>query len=257
MNKLAKLKGRLTLTAAARQLTVSMAAPCCTPADVLRIGLNGRLVLSVCFPSPVTLLRSDEQLVNWQIGQGHTADRAGDRRTATSDEIWDLPLSGSERASVEERLQLLAGSGRLGVRPRFPAYVKGQDGELWRLVSPGLPPNSEIVIRSDALAALEASEDARTEAVPNTSKEPGPENEESLFSTREKTTLLTVIAAACSIPEIDLAEHGSQKKLITAAAELGVPISAPTMTKIAREVREAVDNRKSKAGNILVKREKF
>jgi hypothetical protein len=56
MNRLARLKEWLTPADAARQLTVSLAVPC-NAADVLRLGLDRQLVLSVRFMFPVRLVQ--------------------------------------------------------------------------------------------------------------------------------------------------------------------------------------------------------
>src|SRR4249919_3357297 len=98
MNRLAKLKEWLTPADAARQLTVSLAVPC-NAADVLRLGLDQRLVLSVRFMSPVGLVRS---VATASPGKPRKRKRV-EQRTSNPAEIWDLPLIGSERAAVEER----------------------------------------------------------------------------------------------------------------------------------------------------------
>ena len=98
MNRLDKLKGWFTAAEAAKRLTVSLAAPC-KAADVLRLGLDQRLGLSVQFMSPVRLLRIGSALIPGQPDKSRQASQEGERRTATPAEIWDLPLTGSERAS--------------------------------------------------------------------------------------------------------------------------------------------------------------
>ena len=172
----------------------------CNAADVLRLGLDQRFVLSVRFMSPVGLVRS---VATASPGKPRKRKRV-EQRTSNPAEIWDLPLIGSERAAVEERCQSLAGLRPPSALPPGPAYVKSRDGDLWQLPSRGLPPGHEIIVRSDALAALEASQGAP------------PEAQEADLGTREKNTLLTVIAALSSLANIDLAERGSQKKIISA-----------------------------------------
>jgi hypothetical protein len=233
MNRLAKLREWLTPAEAARQLTVSLATPC-TAADVLQLGLDEQLVLSVRFLSPVPLLHSSSASIPGKPKKGterHTL--AGERRTSTPTEIWDLPLVGSERASVEARRQLLTGHRQFNVLPPLPVYVKGRDGDLWELPSRGLPPGCDIVVRSEALAHLEASKGA------------APKGDERALRTRERRTLLTVIAAVCSIAKIDVAERGAGKRIVDAADLLGIKISPATISRILKEVREAVEDRKS------------
>ena len=127
-------------------------------ADVLQLGLDERLVLSVRFSVAGAVAA---QLAAHLPGEPK-ADRrqartqAGERRTTTQAEIWDLPLIGSERASVEARCQ--AAGWELCSLSRFhalPAFVRSRMAILWQLPSRGLPPDCEIVIRTEALASLE------------------------------------------------------------------------------------------------------
>src|SRR5215510_175581 len=100
INKLARLKGWLTPDEVARQLTVSLAGPC-TARDVLRLGLEGQLVLSVRFLSPIQLFRSCSLSTLGKAESDAVQIQPSEGRTSTTTEIWDLPLTGSERASVE------------------------------------------------------------------------------------------------------------------------------------------------------------
>ena len=232
MSKIARLKEWLTPAEAARQLFVSLREPC-TAADVLRIGLNGRLVLSVRFSSPIQLLRSSGASTSGKTRKGPPPSQAAERHFSRPADIWDLPLTGSERAAVEMRCQQLMGNRQVAVLPRLPAYVRGRNGDTWQLPSPGLPPDCEIIVRSEALAELEARE-----AAP-------PEADERTLGMRERRTLLTVIAAVCSLDKIDPAERGAAKKIIGAAELLGIKISASAISRILNEIPEAVETRRS------------
>lgn len=224
MNKLARLKEWLTPTDVARQLTISLKAPC-SAADVLQLGLDKRLVLSVRFLSPVPLLRISASMPGDQE-QGTQQNPTGERRTSTTAEIYDLPLVGSERASVEARWRALPGHRQLSTPPAGPAYVRSRDGDLWQLPFRGLPHDCEIVVRSEEVAALEGSEGATTQRL------------QADLSEREKTILLKVIAAACHEGKIDLAERRAGKRIIGAADLLGLGIGQSTVYKVLQEVRE-------------------
>jgi hypothetical protein len=104
---------------------------------------------------------------------------------------------------------------------------------LWELSSRRLPPGGEIVIRSNALAALEATQGA------------APEKKEAPLGTREKNTQLSMMAVLCSLAKIDIAERGAAQKILGEADRLGIKISPSTISRILKEIPEAVERRKS------------
>jgi hypothetical protein len=122
MTKLARLKKCLTPHEAARQLTLSLAEPC-SPADVLQLGLDRELVLSVRFSAPVQLLLCSSASGPVAPERPTPHNQAREHRASTPAEIWDLPLIGSERSFI--RRSPLAGTDwksaiqRPACRPRL------------------------------------------------------------------------------------------------------------------------------------------
>jgi hypothetical protein len=231
MNKLARLKGCLTLHEVARQLTVSLAGPC-KAADVLRLGLEGQLILSVRFLSPTLLFRSCSTSTPGKAENDTVQNQAGERRTSTTTEIFDLPLTGSERASVEARCQSSTRGLQFSALPYEPAYARSRDGDLWQLSSRGLPPDCEIVVRSEALADLEARECAI------------PKVDERGLGTRERRTFLVIFAGLCAELNIKPGEYGAAKRIASATDRLGTSVSADTIGRIFGEIPEALEWRK-------------
>jgi hypothetical protein len=231
MSKLARLKTWLTLAEAARELTEILEEPC-TPEDVLRLGLFRQLVLSVRF-SPESVLRLFLQPTI--VSQASTSETAEDRSEWTFSflgGIWDLALTGSERESVEARCQGVDGYQWSAARSSRPVHLS-RNGDIWELSSRGLPPDCDIIVRSEALAELAARE--RVEKIPGHERELG---------TRSRNTLLTVIAAVCSLAKIDIAERGVATKILGAAERLGIQCDLSTISNTLNEIPEAVERRK-------------
>jgi hypothetical protein len=216
----------LTLAESADRLTRNLAKPY-TAADVLQLGLEDRLVLSVRFLSSITLTLCNLATPSENPKKATRSRHLGQRRTNTGADIWDLPLVGSEYQAVRDSIY----GHRQSVLGQGPAYVTSRDGEMWEVPFPGLGHPCEFVVRIQSLAEFEADEGASSQ------------DREALLGTREKRTLLTFIAAACRVGKVNLAEHGVQKKIIDAADMLGVRISAATVSSIVKEVRQAVEDR--------------
>ena len=125
MNKLLKLKEWLTLADAAKRLAVVF-DEAVTEADVLQLGLDGRLKLSVLFACPPAAWRGDisehgEKVDSVQLPDGtsmqfeigirlstkHVLKVQGDR--VALDGVCDLLMIGNEKYHVEQTLRLLLG----------------------------------------------------------------------------------------------------------------------------------------------------
>ena len=112
--------------------------------------------------------------------------------------VWDLPMIGDEKREVEHRYQMLTGGPAIaGVEHEYGAFVGSIDGAMVRLVEEnsipmfGLPDDSVIVVRTDALRELE-------ESLNPTSASP-----EKPLSPTERNSLLTIIAALCNHASIN------------------------------------------------------
>jgi hypothetical protein len=259
MSKLARLRKWLAPSEAARHLSSILGEPV-TPADILRLGLDGSLVLSVQFRSPVRLFKSRMRRPSKKSASaGRSAQRGSppSTRIAAPLEIWDLPMIGAERNSVEARHQALVGARPVSPRPPGGTFVRKLTGEIWEIGPPGghpfdvagprlaigLPSDCEIVVRTKALQEFEKTTGALAEA---SEKSPvamvkPPEKPQ---GARERNTQLTVIAALCADLKIELGQRGAAKRIASATERIGAPVDADTISKLIKQIPAAVETRK-------------
>lgn len=163
MSKLFKLREWLTLDEAARHLSVVVSEQV-TPSDILRLCLDGHLVLSVNFVNHSQAKRGKVVGVEdaeWQefpsgmaeMFPGLPEDHDGkpiqymrslnldDERFLTLESkvekivgVWDLPLIGSERLDVEHRFQILTGGPAVTLTGLDGAFVQQNASEMWQLM---------------------------------------------------------------------------------------------------------------------------
>jgi hypothetical protein len=248
MSKLATLRKWLAPREAARHLSSTLGEPV-TPADILRLGLDGSLVLSVQFRSPVSLFRSSMRRPSKKSASTGESARRGSppsTRIAAPLEIWDLPMIGAERNSVEARHQALVGARPVSPRPPGGTFVRKLTGEIWEIGPPGgrpfdaagprlaigLPSDCEIVVRTEALQEFQKA--AVAIAKPDQDR----------LGTREKNTLLTIIAALCNELKIEPGKHGSASRIAGATDRIGASVSADTVGKFLEQIAAAVETRK-------------
>ncbi|MEP9324990.1 hypothetical protein PPMP20_17890 [Paraburkholderia phymatum] len=163
MSKLFKLREWLTLDEAARHLSVVVSEQV-TPSDILRLCLDGHLVLSVNFVNHSQAKRGKVVGVEdaeWQeFPPGMTKLFPGlpeseddkpirymrslnldDERFLTLESevqkiegVWDLPLIGSERLDIEHKFQLLTGGPAVTLTCLDGAFVQQNASEMWQLM---------------------------------------------------------------------------------------------------------------------------
>lgn len=162
MGKLFNLKEWLTVSDAARHLTI-LFGEAVTPADVLRLGLDGRLRLSVHLVNHAQArcgkVVGYEEL-EWEefpaelVGdiQGLSEEDQGkklfqtmglnieDQRYLNLDDevitlrgVWDLPMIGSERLDIENEYQRLTYGPDVTLESMDGAFVEGRDGQICQL----------------------------------------------------------------------------------------------------------------------------
>lgn len=95
----------------------------------------------------------------------------------------------------------------------------------------GLPNDSIIVVRTDALRDFEQS----VNETPETSEKP--------LTTTERNTLLTIIAALCDYSAVDPAARGSAGQIAGMTAELGAAVTDDTIRKVLLKIPNAVERR--------------
>lgn len=62
-------------------------------------------------------------------------------------------------------------------------------------------------------------------------------------TTRQRRTLLTIIAALCQKAGIDPRSRGAAVSIASATAELGVPVSDDSIRPVLREIPDAIESR--------------
>ncbi|MGF6757476.1 hypothetical protein [Paraburkholderia sp. GAS42] len=162
MSKLFKLREWVTLDEAAGHLS-SVVSEDVTAADILRLALDGHLVLSANFVNHATARRGKVvSLEDVEWGEfpggitemlpgipGHAVGKPvrymkslnlDDRRYLTLEPsvqsiegVWDLLLVGNERLDVEHRYQLLTGGPEITLSGLDGAFVQRNAAEVWQL----------------------------------------------------------------------------------------------------------------------------
>lgn len=162
MSKLFNLKEWLTVRDAARHLSIAFGEDV-TDADVLRLGLDGRLRLSVHLVNHARARRGNVvgiEDVEWfempteaVAAMPNVPDSAkgaplvymrslnidGKRFLNLSKEIstlrgvWDLPMIGNETLDVEHEYQSLTGGPAVTLQGLDGAFVEGRDGQICQL----------------------------------------------------------------------------------------------------------------------------
>ena len=181
MSKLFKLKKWLTIQEAARHLAISFGEEV-SEADVLRLGLDGHLKLSVNFVNRASACRG--KMVAFSEAKkvpGIPRDKHGkpcepydvilglvtfvklpdgqiEKRVVQFDEkivsiegVWDLSMFGGEHLDVEHKYQMLSNGVEITLVNIDGVYLWGTDGELWRLQTA----HEEIDFIHGSLAQLE------------------------------------------------------------------------------------------------------
>ena len=183
MSKLFNLKEWLTVADAARHLSIVLGEEV-TEADVLRLGLDGRLRLSAYFVNGTSVRcgKPSEELA-MQIDAGHKplqesfALLSGDLRVVPLGKltwihgVWDIPMLDGDRRDIENRYQILTEGPPVPGSNFDGTFVEGADGELCQIqeavdggmnVNTGncypserLPHDAVIVVRTKALREFE------------------------------------------------------------------------------------------------------
>lgn len=195
MKRLFKLRSWLTLDEAAEHLTVLFGEPV-TRAELLRLALDGEFTLSVRFVWAVhakggPAIHSSEarrivlsglngEIIHTWEGIFIDEERVIDEpKVKTLNGVWDLPMIGAERITVEHEYQALTSGPDLDLADLEGAFVCN-GGEYWKLLehfsnneyskpgdlkepwnnpanyypAPCLPSDAVLVVRPDSLAKL-------------------------------------------------------------------------------------------------------
>lgn len=96
----------------------------------------------------------------------------------------------------------------------------------------GLPDDSVLVVRTDALRKFEESINSP------------PASAEKPMTTTERNTLLTIIAALCDYSAIVPAERGAASQIVKMSEEIGAPVSDDTIRNVLAKIPVALESRK-------------
>lgn len=264
MKKLFALKEWLTLPEAARHLSL-MLDDSVSEGDVLRLGLDGHLKLSVNLVNHAVaragkiIPLSEAKYVPGIPVAGHEpyfvllAMKLNDRECLVFDKhdksitgTWDLPMLGAERLDVEHKYQAITGGPAVTLMNLEGAFVASQDGQVFQLQETleakggrprqrypagSLPEDSVLVVRTQALRDFEDKVSAKQQVLDRP------------LHTRERRTLLVVIAALCDLAKITPGSYGAAKRVAGATDRIGAPVDDSTIGAIFKQIPEALEAR--------------
>ena len=244
LRALLKLKSWLTLRDAASYLSILLGEDV-TEADILGLGLDGRLTLSVSFLN-FTLGRigkiipyneadlipdeSPDEEGRMTVINGIQLDK--DRVLSFTythgniiEGIWDLAMEGDERYDVEDKYQQLVDGPEVKLRSG-DRLVNRTDG-TWACVD---FLGTALGVRTSSLQDLEAR-----------LAEPAADRPLGL---RERTTLLTIIAALANLADIEFTKPS--KAALTIESEtirMGARVAARTIEDHLNRIRDALESK--------------
>lgn len=268
MSKLFKLKEWLSVEAAAKSLAIAFGEDV-TEADVLRLALDGKLLLSIHFVNPVSaqakkvVLRKDLKYRPTVIHllQTGMSDYWDDEHALISDGglekltgVFDLAMRGTEVLVVEDKYQQLVRGPAVDLDLLGGALVRDAAGNYWCLQdtfgtmvltdsagtrreiknahSPSvrLPDDGVLVVRTKALQSL-ISPSIRSEI-------------DKPLSTRERNNLLSVIAILCDDAKTDYKKPSAAATALKSTAEkLNISVGETTIRDILKQVANVVEHK--------------
>lgn len=173
--------------------------------------------------------------------------------TSLESGIWDIPMIGGERIDVEYQLQQIVSGIEVTAVSFEGIHITSLTGDLYEIQtrheddlchgnyfydknnfhpSGCLPDSAFFVVRTAALRDFE-------ESVNGTTQRP-----EIPVQTRERNTLLTIIAALCKEAKLDYTKHAKTAGLIQSMAEkMGLSIGESTIEGHLKKITDAVASR--------------
>jgi hypothetical protein len=276
VKKLFNLKQWLTVPDAARHLSILLGEDL-SEADVLQLALDGQLTLSVHFvngargrcgsvvdledakrtvreenPDDWTQLTgSPPDKVFWHsldglsLGDGRVLEYV--RETELLDGVWDLTMLGHERFEIGQRYQFLTKGPEIDMSvqdgPLDHPIVSREDGTFCQIHEPhfpakhyfpadALPADSVLVVRTSALNDLEARLSEPDQSIGRS------------LETKERATLLVIIAALAKLAKIDITRPTKAGDTIeTQTALLGSVVTSRAIQDHLNRIPEALARR--------------
>jgi hypothetical protein len=276
MKKLLNLKQWLTVADAARHLSILFGEEV-TEADVLRLALDERLMLSVHFVNHASGRRGSVvplQDAKWRRTKKISGDGwfysidgldVGQERVIEWDPgitelegIWDLTMLGSERLDVEHRYQALTGGPAVNLVFLDGPIVSRDDGTYCQIrehvsesefVGPKnfseLPNNPRNYYPAAGLPAdsVLVVRTSSLHELESRLSQPDQKAEKPLEQ-RERDTLLVIVAALAELAEIDVKKPAAAGTTIESqTALLGAEVSSRTIQNHLKRIPEALERR--------------
>lgn len=263
MSKLFKLKDWLTVPDAARHLSTLFGEPV-SDGDVLRLALDGRLTLSVCFVGSVLAKR--KKIVPWGMVEKVTshdgrevtelADFFSDECALVPDDggqyggseilqgVFDLPMVSGGRLRVEREYQRLTNGPELHGRAMGGVIVRGDDGRYCMLMEdasdaakPYAPPTYIPACELPSACVLVV----RTSALQELCAELLTPIEKPVSTTERNTFLKLLIGMAVKGYNYDpkASKSTTPKEIADDLAGLGITITDDTVRKYLKEAAQA------------------
>jgi hypothetical protein len=270
VKKLLKLKQWLTVPDAARHLSIVFGEDV-SEADVLRLGLDGHLTLSVNFINyamarygPVVPLQDAKRHtiispINNEPIEMVEGVVIGDQvvqlaeKIVRLDSVWDLKMRGAEQIDVENQYQALTGGPSVDLHSLAGAIVFRQDGihcqlqshfsdnEFANLKQPRNHPDNYYP--ADGLPA-DSRLVVRTSALHDLEARHSESDQkaERPLGQRERDTLLVIIASLADLPKVDVKKHSKAALAIQSqAARMGVRVGARTIEDHLKRIPDALE----------------
>ncbi len=279
MSMLLKLKQWLTVEEAAKYLTATLSEPV-AEADIFRLSLDGQLTLSVYFVSPIRgkfgrpIPIAEARKISgipiagvepYEVVAGVHIDGGSkvlefDKQLCTVGDltVLDLPMIGGERISCEQRYQALTNGPEVELTNIDGTFLRQPNTDLYVQIHESFMPKpktgdarSEWERRNEVIwfpigtladdAVFVVRIDALTEMLASLST--GNSLERPL-STRERNTLLCLIAVLCKEAKLDYKTAAKTAGLIeSTAAGMGVFIGESTIEAHLKKIPDALATR--------------
>ena len=265
MNKLMSLKQWVTVLDAAHYLSAVWNSEPVSEADVLHMGLDGHLRLSVKLVNytavrPAKFLPiPKENIFEKPLANGATArgfqglflpiNHEGthvvevENKSRMLKGLFDLPMIGNEKTHIENLYHPLIGGPLTRPSETYGAFVERRDGPLYQLQS-----RDKTRKYSPFFPALSLPEDAlivvRTEALQECAQAANgaPKGSDKPLTTTERNTLLVIIAALCKGCKLDY-EGRHAARIARMTDELGAPVSPETVRRHLDMIPNALESR--------------
>jgi hypothetical protein len=269
LGKLFALKHWVELEEAARYLSILIGEEA-NRDDLLRLGLDGHLTLSVRFTSAtsarcgrtIPLAEAKRHEIPTLEGDGFFVCIEGtvipgervivfEEQVTTIVDLWDLPMLGGDRLEVENLYERARWREAPELFNMEGSFVVSPDGLYCQLLdrfeerrgppnkpyhpdnyypAAGLPDDSVIVVRTEALRQFASRLSDESEV------------EAKPLERRERATLLTIVAALAKLAKVDLSKPSKAAVAIESeTALMGARVAARTIENHLKRIPEALE----------------